>query len=419
MRFLVIGNGGREHAIIDVLQKNQANEIHCIPGIDAIQTITNHQLDITDFPELANYAITHSIDYTIVGPEAPLVNGIVDFFRTKKLAIFGPDKAAAQIEASKAFSKEFMERYHIPTASYKRFTNYDDAVSYIENTDTFPIVIKASGLAAGKGVVIPNSRAEAKTELAEMMLDKKFGDAADEIVIESFLEGEEASVFAVCDGKNYLLLSPAQDHKRIGEGDTGKNTGGMGAYAPAPVVTDRVMKRVESDILVPFLKGMQNDGHPYTGVLFIGLMIKNDAPSVVEFNCRFGDPETQVVLPLLETELAEIIQACCCGQLNEVKLRHSNKSAMTVVIASGGYPDDYKKGLVISGLDQLKGVEIRYAGTRIENGHLLSNGGRVLNLIAIEDSFEQCAEKIYSQIDLIRMQDKYYRHDIGHRVLKH
>jgi len=418
MRFLIIGNGGREHAIIRSLQKNKTIEIHCAPGIEPLaEQIINIKIAVSEFDKLLNYAKSNKIDYTFVGPEAPLVDGIVDYFEASGQAIFGPTKAAAQIEASKAFSKKFMQSYHIPTASYKQFSNYNEALLYINSLKEYPIVIKASGLAAGKGVVIPENLVEAQRELAEMMLDKKFGNAADEIVIESFLQGEEASVFAICDGANYVLLSPAQDHKRIGEGDIGKNTGGMGAYAPAPVVNPKVINAIEKLVLKPFLAGMQAEKHPYKGVLFIGLMIQNEEASVVEFNCRFGDPETQVVLPLLNTDLAELIKHSIDGTLDQINVKISEESAMTVVIASGGYPDSYQKGYRITGLDKLKDVEICYAGTTVKDGQIVSNGGRVLNLISISNSFEKCAELIYSQIEQIEMTDKYYRRDIGHNVL--
>jgi phosphoribosylamine--glycine ligase len=421
MKILVIGNGGREHAIISkLLESKKKPEIYCVPGIEAIENdVINVRLNILDNETLKNLVVSEKIDFTVVGPEAPLVNGIVDYFENSGLKIFGPSKAAAQLEGSKAFSKAIMKKYEIPTASYQKFNNYDTAKEYIESNETYPIVIKASGLAAGKGVVIPESKEDALRELKEMMLDHKFGSAADEIIIESFLEGEEASVFAICDGKNFLTLSPAQDHKRIGEGDTGKNTGGMGAYAPAPIVTETVLERTKDQVIRPLLEGMRADGIPYKGVLYVGLMIKNEKPSVVEFNARFGDPETQIVLPLLDEDLIDIFLASIDERIGERKAKTKQQSAMTVVMASGGYPDSYEKGYKISGLYKLEETTVYHAGTRVDDGKIVTNGGRVLNVLAIKDSLKECAHTIYNEIKHISFEKAYYRKDIGHRVLNH
>jgi phosphoribosylamine---glycine ligase len=420
MRILVIGNGGREHAIIEkLIEENQSLKIYCTPGISAIEDkIQNIDISSTDISGLIDFVKAEDIFLTIVGPEAPLVNGIVDEFEFHNLKIFGPSKKAARLEGSKAFSKAIMKKYNVPTAAYETFTSYNDAKNYLSSIKTFPIVIKASGLAAGKGVVIPKSKEEALFELKEIMADHKFGDAGSEIVIEAFLEGEEASVFAICDGENFVCLSPAQDHKRIGEGDTGKNTGGMGAYAPAPLITKDIFDDIKNKIIEPTLKGMINEGSPYKGVLFIGLMIKGRAINVVEYNCRFGDPETQVVLPLLDESLLNIIQDSVNGKIKNRTLKFKDKSAMTVVLSSGGYPDDYEKGYTITGLEKIDSSNIIFSGVKKENAKLKTNGGRVLNVVSISENLEDAAKKIYNDINKINFENMYYRKDIGHRVLK-
>lgn len=419
MNILVIGNGGRESAIIHkLLQSSRSPQIFCAPGIDALaDRVTNTAISVTAVDELKKFAEDISADLTIVGPEAPLVEGIVDVFEAAGLPIVGPSKAAAELEASKAFSKEIMKKYGIPTASYETFTSHEHALAYVRSQTEFPIVIKASGLAAGKGVVIPESLEEAERELAEMMLDKKFGASGDEVVIESFLKGEEASVFALCDGNDFVLLSPAQDHKRIGEGDTGKNTGGMGAYAPAPVVTADVLTKVSEQIIVPLLRGMKAEGAPYSGILFVGLMIDDGNPSVVEFNVRFGDPETQVVLPLLKSDFVELCQTVAAKTVASYKVELHKKHAMTVVLASGGYPDSYEKGKEINGLGNVREATVHHAGTKNVDDIVVTNGGRVLNVVAVEDSLSEAAQKAYGAIDEISFDKMYFRRDIGHRVL--
>jgi phosphoribosylamine--glycine ligase len=422
MKVLVIGNGGRESAIIQKLQESpKLTKLYCAPGIDALENdITNISIAVTDIEHLKQYVLENDIELTVVGPEAPLVLGIVDEFEAAGLRIIGPTKAAALLESSKAFSKSIMEKYHIPTARYRTFTDFELATAYLESLDSFPVVIKASGLAAGKGVVITENLEIAKQELREMMLDKKFGDSGDEVVIESFLLGEEASVFALCDGANYVTLLAAQDHKRIGEGDTGKNTGGMGAYAPAPVVTADVLRKVEQRIIEPLLAGMSAEGSPYTGVLFVGLMIEKSEPSVVEFNVRFGDPETQVVLSLLKTDLLELFLAMAAKQLKSMTIENAeDESALTVVLVSGGYPDAYEKGFEITGLNDLDAATyIHHAGTRLQNNKLVTNGGRVLNVVAKASTLLDAAKAAYGRVAKINFKDMYYRKDIGHRVLK-
>ena len=419
MKILIIGNGGREHAIIEKLLSDDKNlEIYCAPGISAIESrINNINISVTDINSLIEFVKKNKIDISIVGPEAPLVLGVVDEFEKNQLKIFGPTKEAARLEGSKAFSKELMKKYNIPTADYETFTNLEKAKDYINSINKFPIVIKASGLAAGKGVVIPASKEEALSEMVEIMSENKFGEAGSEIVIEEFLLGEEASVFAICDGENFVCLSPAQDHKRIGENDTGKNTGGMGAYAPAPIVNDEILENIKNKIIKPTLVGMKKEGHPYKGVLFVGLMIHKNEANVVEYNCRFGDPETQVILPLLDEPLLDIIISSINNNIRNQSLKMKKNTAMTVVLSSGGYPDSYKKGYQISGIENIYPSKIIFSGVSKEDGKFLTNGGRVLNVVSTSKTIEEAAKNIYNDIKKIKFKDMYYRKDIGHRVL--
>ena len=379
MNVLVIGSGGREHTIVWKLrQSSQVGALYCAPGNAGIaQQAQLVSLKPTDIPGLLRFAKENNIDLTIVGSEQPLVDGIVDEFERNGLKIFGPSKAAAMLEGSKAFAKEFMAKHHIPTARFRSFSSGQRG-----EAETFacelraPVVVKADGLAAGKGVLICETHDAAVVALKEMMLNRAFGSAGDKVVIEEYLVGEEASVFALTDGERFVTLASAQDHKRILDGDRGKNTGGMGAYAPAPVVTQQVLKRVEQEIIIPTIKGMRESGMPYRGCLYCGLMISDGAPKVVEFNCRFGDPEAQVVIPLVDGDLAGILLSIAERRLERESVRQHDASAVCVVMASGGYPDDYQTGKPIHGLDTAKledGLLVFHAGTR-------SDGKQVRNV---------------------------------------
>ncbi|MHB1050108.1 MAG: phosphoribosylamine--glycine ligase [Bacteroidota bacterium] len=422
MNVLVVGSGGREHAIVHSLQQSsKVQRIFCAPGNGGIGEIAECiPLKAEDIYGLAQFAATNKIDLTVVGSEAPLVKGIVDLFEERGLTIFGPSKAAAQVEGSKIFLKNFLKRHNIPSARYRTFSNADmnAALQYVQDTAP-PFVIKTDGLAAGKGVAICGSRDEAAVTLREYFEAKIFGEAGSNIVIEEFMEGEEASVFALCDGEQYVLLSSAQDHKRIGDGDTGKNTGGMGAYAPAPVVTDQILIRVEKEIIRPTLAGMKAEGYPYKGCLYVGLMITAGGPKVVEYNCRLGDPETQAVLPLIDSDPFDLFYACAKGTLGSYSLRLKQESAVCIVLASKGYPDRYDTGKVISGLEN-SGREciIFHAGTKKENGQFLTSGGRVLGVTALGNGLQSTINKAYDAVKKISYDGVYYRSDIGKKGLK-
>lgn len=422
MNVLVVGSGGREHAIVHSLRRSaKVQRIFCAPGNGGIGEIAECiPLKAEDIYGLAQFAATNKIDLTVVGSEAPLVKGIVDLFEERGLTIFGPSKAAAQVEGSKIFLKHFLKRHNIPTARYQTFniTEMDAALRYVQDTVP-PYVIKTDGLAAGKGVAICGSRDEAAETLREYFETKIFGDAGSNIVIEEFMEGEEASVFAMCDGEQYVLLSSAQDHKRIGDGDTGKNTGGMGAYAPAPIVTDEILNRVEKEIIRPTLAGMKAEGYPYKGCLYVGLMITADGPKVVEYNCRLGDPETQAVLPLIDSDPFDLFYACANGTLVSYSLKLKKESAVCIVLASKGYPDRYDTGKFISGLEK-SGREciIFHAGTKKENGQFLTSGGRVLGVTALGNGLQSTIKKAYDAVKEISYDGVYFRSDIGKKGLK-
>lgn len=420
MKILVIGNGGREHTIIYKLKQSPRVEtIFASPGNAGILDIAQ-KADIknpNDFEEIKNWVKNNDIDITIVGPEAPLVDGIVDSFEKEGLKIFGPNKKAAQIEGSKSFSKYIMQKYSIPTADYKEFTSYNAAEDYIKNS-SFPLVIKADGLAAGKGVLICQTETEAIDALKITMQDKKFGDAGNKIIIEEFMEGEEASILAFTDSETILPLIPAQDHKNIFEGDKGPNTGGMGAYAPAPVATQAIQKEAYEKILVPMIQGLKQEGIIYKGVIYAGLMITKDGPKVVEFNCRFGDPEVQVVLPALENDFIDIIDAILNNDLKSQTLKWSNKSFACVVLASGGYPGTYEKNKLITGLDEIPDdIIIFHAGTSKNKEQYFTNGGRVLDIVSSGKNLQEALDKIYSAVPKIHFDGVYYRKDIAWKAL--
>ena len=422
MQVLVIGGGGREHTLVwKLAQSKKVTKLYAAPGNPGMKDLAECvDLDIADLDGLADWAEKHAIDLTVVGPEAPLVAGIVDVFKARGLTIFGPSAKAAEIEGSKIFSKELMEKYGVPTAFFKVCDNLADARAFVEEKGA-PIVIKADGLAAGKGVVVAMTRDEALAALDEMMGAHKFGSAGNRVVIEEFMEGEEASLLAFTDGKTIVPMLAAQDHKRVNDGDQGPNTGGMGAYCPAPVMTDALKEKTVKEVLRPIVDALAKEGRPYSGCLYAGLMIKGDSVKVVEFNARFGDPETQVVLPLLKSDLAEIMVACANGTLTPDLVEWSDKAAVCVVMASGGYPASYMKGIPITGLkaaNAMDDVVVFHAGTREEDGKILTNGGRVLGVTAVADDIPSAQQKAYDAVDKIHFDGAHYRQDIAWRALR-
>ena len=422
MQVLVIGGGGREHTLVwKLAQSKSVTKIYAAPGNPGMKDLAECvDLDIADLDGLADWAEKHDIDLTVVGPEAPLVAGIVDVFKARGLTIFGPSAKAAEIEGSKIFSKELMEKYGVPTAFFKVCDNLADARAFVEEKGA-PIVIKADGLAAGKGVVVAMTKDEALDALDDMMGHHKFGSAGNRVVIEEFMEGEEASLLAFTDGKTIVPMLAAQDHKRVNDGDQGPNTGGMGAYCPAPVMTAALKEKTVKEVLRPIVDALAKEGRPYSGCLYAGLMIKGDSVKVVEFNARFGDPETQVVLPLLKSDLAEIMAACAKGTLTPDMVEWSDKAAVCVVMASGGYPASYKKGLPITGLkaaNAMDGVVAFHAGTREEDGKILTNGGRVLGVTAVADDIPSAQQKAYDAVDKIHFEGAHFRQDIAWRALR-
>lgn len=425
MNVLVIGSGAREHAITWKLAQSELTpSLFIAPGNPGTATLgENVPIPASDIDQLLDFARSHAIDLTIVGPEQPLVDGIVDQFQAAGLKIFGPSASAAEIEGSKAFAKAFMERHQIPSARHQTFTlgEYDDAKAYLHRHGA-PVVLKASGLAAGKGVLICTTLQEALEGLDALMKEGRFGDAGASVVVESFMEGEEASVFALTDGEQYVVLAAAQDHKRIGDGDTGPNTGGMGAYAPAPVMTPELLAEVEASIIKPTLDGMAAENRRYLGILYVGLMITKEGPKVVEYNCRLGDPETQVVLPLLQEDLLQILLSLVKGEPISQAQVTSKGAASCVVLASEGYPGSYPKGREIGGLDAVRDtgseVVVFHAGTRKNNeGKIATAGGRVLGVTAVAESLEDALSKTYQVVKSIHFEGMQYRTDIGQKGL--
>jgi phosphoribosylamine--glycine ligase len=425
MKILIIGSGGREHAIAHKLSESKGvSEIFIAPGNAGTNQIgKNVLLDVNNQQEVINFCNQKKIDLIVIGPEVPLVEGLADILRKNNFNVFGPDKEAAAIEGNKKFAKELMQEYKIPTAQFKTFNKdeYETAKEYLNNSK-YPVVIKASGLAAGKGVIIAQSKEEALNSLKEIMQEEIFGNAGKEIVIEEFLEGEELSVFAITDGDNYVLLPAAQDHKRIGEGDTGKNTGGMGAYAPLSFVDSEIISEIENFVVKPTLKALKEKNKKFNGCLYCGLINTKDGIKVIEFNCRFGDPETQVVLPLLEGDFFELLYSTAKDKINKNAVKYNGGSAMCVVTVSGGYPDKYQKGFEIKGLEEINNpnIQIIHAGTKLENGKILTNGGRVLNVVSFldENKLRCCKTMCYDAIAKVEYKDKYYRTDIGFRAIK-
>lgn len=422
MKVLVVGSGGREHTLVwKLAQSKRVEEIFVAPGNAGTSKLAkNVEIESTDITSLVNFAKEEAIDLTFVGPEAPLVAGIVDVFEEAGLKIFGPVQKAAQLEGSKVFAKNLMWKYGIPTAKYETFTDADKAINYIKQEGT-PIVVKVEGLAAGKGVIVAETEAEAIEAVKIMMNDKKFGKAGERIVIEEFLSGEEASILAFTDGKTIVPMIPSQDHKAVYDEDLGPNTGGMGAYAPAPVVTDALLDKINEEILIPTIESLKKEGIKYKGVLYAGLMIADEEAKVLEYNVRFGDPEAQVVLPLLKTDLVEIAEAIIAERLNKIKIKWLNKKALCVIMASGGYPLKYEKGKEISGVDDVdgrEGITVFQAGTKLKDGKLVTAGGRVLGVTALGEDFRETINKAYRAVEKIDFAGVHYRTDIGQRALK-
>ena len=424
MRILLIGGGGREHALAwKLVQSPKVEKLFAAPGnpgMALLQKCECINLNVDDLEGVADYAEEQSIDLTVVGPEAPLVAGLADVFKRRGLPVFGPSKDAAQLEGSKAFSKELMAKYNIPTAFFKICEDIETAKAYVEEKGA-PIVVKADGLAAGKGVVVAMTKQEALDAIDEMMGDHKFGAAGARLVLEEYMEGEEASLLAFTDGKTVVPMIAAQDHKRVFDGDEGPNTGGMGTYAPAPVMTDVLRLKATELILKPVVEAMAKEGMPYQGCLYAGLMIKGDSVKVVEFNCRFGDPETQVVMPLLDGDLAEIMLACATGTLDKAEVAWYNKAAVCVVMASGGYPESYEKGKEITGLaaaEEDKDVVVFHAGTKEAEGKIVTSGGRVLGVTAVDSSIKAARDRAYAAVEKIAFEKNFYRKDIAWRALK-
>ncbi len=421
MKVLVVGSGGREHAIVwKVAQNPYVEKIYCAPGNPGIGQLAECvNIKPTDVKKLADFAEEKGINLTIVGPEAPLVKGIVDEFEKRGLRIFGPSKDAARLEGSKVFAKEMMKKWGVPTADFKVFDNPEEAKAYIREKGA-PIVVKADGLAAGKGVTVAKTVEEALEAIDKIMVEKVFGDAGNRVVIEECLEGEEASYLVVTDGENFIPLATAQDHKAVFDGDRGPNTGGMGAYSPAPVLSEEMEKEVQEKVIKPILKGMKEEGYPFKGILYAGLMVTKDGVKVLEFNVRFGDPEAQVILRRLKTDLVEVCTSVINGKLVE-NLDWIPETSICVVLASKGYPGKYEKGKEITGIEEaekLDSVVVFHAGTAVKDGKLVTNGGRVLNVTALGKDIVEARENVYKAVEKIHFDGMHYRKDIGKKALK-
>lgn len=421
MRVLVVGSGGREHALVwKMAQSPSVSRIYCAPGNAGIsEQAALVPIQANDLDGLLEFALEEGIDLTVVGPEEPLTRGIVDLFESKGMSIFGANQKAAQLEGSKAFAKEMMKKYHIPTASYEIFEDRKRAVDYVQKQGA-PIVVKADGLAAGKGVILCKTVEEAIRAIDQMMVEKIFGEAGNRIVIEEYLVGEEASYIAFTDGKSILPLASSQDHKAIFDGDEGPNTGGMGAYSPAPVVTEEVNQKIVEKILRPVIQGMAEEGRPYKGVIYAGLMIANGQPKVLEFNARFGDPETQPVFMRLKGDLVPILEACIHGTLSQCQIEWDRRASVCVVMASKGYPGAYEKGKRITGLDEVSRMEdvfIFHAGTAFQDQQMVTNGGRVLGVTGLGENIPKAIERTYQAVEKISWEGVHYRKDIGQKAL--
>jgi phosphoribosylamine--glycine ligase len=424
MNVLVIGSGGREHAIaLKINQSAKLSSLYCIPGNPGTDTFSsNFNISTSDHLAIINFCKQKKIDLAVIGPEQPLVDGLADFLKDSGIKVFGPSANAAQIESSKTFAKRIMTDAEVPTANYIEFSSsqFDEALEYLDRL-VYPTVIKADGLAAGKGVLICGNKSEAETAIREIFEHKIFGNSGNKLIIEDFLEGEEASIFAITDGEKFVCLPAAQDHKRIGDGDTGKNTGGMGAYAPAPIITEKLLKEIETKIIQPVLTQMIKTGNKFIGCLYAGVIITDFGPKVIEFNCRFGDPETQVVLPILNGDFLELLYSAANGNLDINAVQYSGGSSVCVVAASKGYPDEYKKGFEISGLGLLDNeIIIYHSGTRKENDKTLTDGGRVLGVTSVLRSFnlQTAKKKAYDAMNKIYFDGIYFRKDIADKAIR-
>ena len=421
MKVLVVGAGGREHALVwKIAQSARVSRIYAAPGNAGTERLaTNVPISAEDVEGLVEFAVREGIDLTVVGPEAPLVLGIVDRLRERGLRAFGPTASAARLEGSKAFAKAMMEKFGVPTAAYREFTDAQEAKAYIRGCET-PLVVKADGLAAGKGVVVARSTAEALSAVEEMMVAGAFGDAGTRVIVEECLEGEEASFLAFCDGKDVLPMASSQDHKPVFDGDQGPNTGGMGAYSPAPVVTPEIFREVVDTVIRPVVDGMAREGSPYVGVLYAGLMIREGRVMVLEFNCRFGDPECQPIVARMRGDLVPVLEACIDGSLPQVSLDWDPRAAVCVVLASEGYPGEYPRGVEILGLDEAstrEDVMVFHAGTRLESGRVVTSGGRVLGVTGLGAGVAQAIDRAYGAAARIRWPGMHYRRDIGRKAL--
>jgi phosphoribosylamine--glycine ligase len=431
MRVLVIGSGGREHAICwKIAQSKKVDALYCAPGNGGISKIaTPVDIQAEDISGLVRFAKSNKIGLTVVGPEAPLARGIVDIFQKENLKVFGPTKRAAMLEGSKIFAKEIMKKWHVPTAAFEVFSDYRQAEEYVKEKNS-PMVVKADGLASGKGVTVSHTKDEAIKALKDAMISRKFGASGERVVIEECLEGEEASIIVIADGENVIPLATSQDHKRIFDDDKGSNTGGMGAYSPAPIVTPELEHRIINEIIMPIVKGMANDNAPYKGVLYAGIMVTDHGPKVLEFNVRFGDPETQAIFPRLKSDLVDLIEHAIDGNLKGITPLWDNRSCVCVVMASGGYPGEYEKGKEIKGLDEaekMRDIVIFHAGTKRAQEHTstgaqvkyVTDGGRVLGVTALGNNIESAIKKTYEAVSQIRFEDMHFRRDIGRRALVH
>ncbi len=421
---LLIGGGGREHSIAWKLKQSELlGALYAAPGNPGTEQIAqNVDIDIADFASVVDFAEQKQIDLVVVGPEKPLVDGLADYLEEHGVPVFGPSREAAKLEGSKEFAKKFMKKYDIPTAGYETFASdeFDQALSYIRKKNQFPVVLKADGLAAGKGVFICETEDEASRRFRQFTEDENLSKAAGTVVVEEFMQGEEASVFVISDGHSAKVIHNAQDHKRIGDGDTGLNTGGMGAYSPAPVLTPAILEQVEREIILPTITGMQLEESPYKGILYIGLMITEDGPKVVEYNCRFGDPECQVILPSFENDLLDLMILSEAQRLDERELKTDNQFRCCVVLASEGYPGKYEKGKPIKGIDQVDPEALVFhAGTSRTNSQIVTAGGRVLNVVGSGDTLQEAIDHTYKNVRRITFDGVYYRSDIGRKGLKH
>ena len=418
MRILVVGGGGREHAICWALKKSpKVTELYCAPGNGGIASVAECvPIQVNQFEEIAQFAIDQTIDLVVIGPDDPLSEGIVDHLEAKGLSVFGPRQNAAIIEGSKVFTKQLLKKYNIPTAAYESFERYEDAVAYLRRQQA-PIVIKADGLAAGKGVIVAQTLDEAEKALHDIMVAKVFGESGNQVVIEEFLTGQEMSILSFVDGETVCPMVPAQDHKAVYDNDKGPNTGGMGTYSPLPHIPQAVIDESIKTIIKPTAKAMVAEGRPFRGVLFAGLMLTPNGPKTIEFNARFGDPETQVVLPRLKTDLLDIFLAAVNGKLDQMKIEWSEEAAVCVILASEGYPGSYPKGLPIEGLEDVQDSIVFHAGTAVKDGEVVTNGGRVLGVTALGRDIAEARAKAYADADRIRFQGKHNRTDIAKKAL--